>query len=313
MSITRHFAEMMLLEHKYRPIEGQVLLLGRQTVWMTIEEAEALVERVGLKIRAEAFREVSLIPNQFGRELISDTSFFSLFSDAEIWACDVSNREQADFIFDLGQGVPNDLLGRFDFVYNGSVLDNVFDPAACIRNLARMLKPDGVTFGYEGISHSGAAYLKFSPEWFFDFFAVNGFADCQVYAATYDDLYQSPFDVYEWSAFNENGLAQALKTTTDALVAVWAQNSPSATWDKTPIQGVYRDGDHALYQAAFSRYIESPRRKYFRDLFEPVPLVTRGARRWRGLLGQAVEVPMAEVANGNRYLGKLGSSKFLGR
>lgn len=118
MSITRHFAEMMLLEHKYRPIEGQVLLLGRQTVWMTIEEAEALVERVGLKIRAESFREVSLVPNQFGRELISDTSFFSLFCDAEIWACDVSNRERADFIFDLGQGVPNDLLGRFDFVYN---------------------------------------------------------------------------------------------------------------------------------------------------------------------------------------------------
>ncbi len=107
--------------------------------------------------------------------------------------------------------------------------------------------------------------------------------------------------------------AQALKTTTDALVAVWAQNSPSATWDKTPIQGVYRDGDHAVYQAAFSRYVESPRRRYFRDRFEPVPPVNRAARGWRGLLGQTVKVPMPEVANGNRYLGKLGSSKFLGQ
>lgn len=312
MSITRHFAEMMLVEHKHRPIEGEVLLLGRQTVWMTIKEAEALVERVGLKIRAEAFREVSSMPNQFGRELISDTSFFSLFSEAKVRACDVSNREQADFIFDLGQGVPSDLLGRFDFIYNGSVLDNVFDPAACIRNLSRMLKPDGVTFGYEGIAHSGAAYLKFAPDWFFDFFAVNGFADCQVYAATYDDLHKSSFDTYEWSAFTENGLAQALETTTDALVAVWAQNSPSATWDKTPIQGVYRDGNHDVYRAAFNRYVENPRRVYFRDVFVPVPLVKKAASGWRGLLGQTVEVPRPDAAHGNRYLGRWGSSVFLG-
>lgn len=312
MSITRHLAEMMLVEHKCRPITGEVLLLGRQTVWMTIEEAEALVERVGLKLRAEAFREVSSIPNQFGRELISDSSFFSLFSDAEVRACDVSYREQPDFIFDLGQNVPTDLLGRFDFIYNGSVLDNVFDPAACIRNLSRMLKANGVTFGYEGIAHSSAAYLKFSPDWFFDYFAINGFADCQVYVATYDDIHLNAFDMFEWSAFTQDGLAQTLKTKADALVAVWAENSPTATCDKTPIQGVYRDGDHGVYQAASDNFVESPRRRHFRDHFPPVPAVMKAASGWRGLLGHKVEVSSPDVANGHRYLGTLGSDLFLG-
>lgn len=310
MSITRHLAEMMLVEHRRRPIEGEVLLLGRQTVWMTIKEAEALVERVGLKIRAESFREVSAIPNQFGRELISDSSFFSLFSDADVLACDVSGREQADIIFDLGHQVPANMLGRFDFIYNGSVLDNVFDPAACIRNLARMLKPNGVTFGYEGISHFSAAYLKFSPDWFFDFFAINGFADCQVYVATYEDVHLSSFDMYEWSAFTQDGLAGTPKTKTDALVAVWAENSPSATCDRIPIQGVYRDGEHEVYQAAFSRFIESPRRNHLRSHFPPV--APAKARGWRALLGRPVEDQRPDIADGYRYLGRLGLNVFLG-
>lgn len=309
MSITRHLAEMMLVEHKRRPIEGEVLLLGRQTVWMTVKEAEALVERVGLKIRAESFREVSTIPNQFGRELISDSSFFSLFSDANVVACDVSDREQADFIFDLGQEVPTSMLGRFDFVYNGSVLDNVFDPAACIRNLARMLKPNGVTFGYEGISHSSAAYLKFSPDWFFDYFAINGFADCQVYVASYDDIHLNSFDMYEWSAFTEDGLAGTPKMKTDALVAVWAENSPTATHDRTPIQGVYRDGRHEMYKAACSRFIASPRRSHFRNQFPAI--VATKAKGWRALLGRPVEKQLPDIANGYRYLGRLGADVFL--
>ncbi len=80
MSIARHLAEMMLVEHRHRPIIGQILLLGRQTVWMTISEAEALVERMGLKVRSESvFEEISTISNQFGRDLISDTSFFPFY------------------------------------------------------------------------------------------------------------------------------------------------------------------------------------------------------------------------------------------
>lgn len=312
MSITRHLAEMMLIEHKHRPIQGEVLLLGRQTVWMTIDEAEALVERVGLDIRSSSFREISAIPNQFGRDLISDISFFSLFSDAEVKACDVSAREKADYVFNLALQVPDDLLGRFDFIYNGSVLDNVFDPAACIRNVTRMLKPSGATFGYEGIAHASASYLKFSPEWFFDFFAINGFADCQLFTALFDDVHLNPFEMYGWSAFTEDGLAQPLKIEKDALVIYWAENSPAATWHKSPIQGVYRDGDHSIYKHAFTRYIEMPRRVYLQKLFPPMQAVIQPTPGWRRLLGLSADAPKPVLTPGNRYLGKLGADVFLG-
>jgi len=51
--------------------------------------------------------------------LISDASFFSLFSDAVVKACDVSDYEGAEIIFNLSEGVPPALIQKFDFVYNG--------------------------------------------------------------------------------------------------------------------------------------------------------------------------------------------------
>jgi SAM-dependent methyltransferase len=310
VSITRHLAELMLIEHRNRRIGGEVLLLGRQVVWMTIAEAEALVDRAGIAQPAGAFRELSRIPNSGSDDLISDVSFFSLFTDAVVKACDVSDHEAADFIFNLAEGIPDALLGRFDFIYNGSVLDNVFDPVACIRNVSRMLKPEGLVFGYEGIAHAGAAYLKFSPEWFFDYYALNGFADCQTYVATCDDVHLDSFDMYEWSAFTKFGLAQPLKITNDALVACFAQNAPSATWDKSPIQGVYRSEDHAAYRAAFGRYAASPRRKYLADGFPTLqPSMTR-APGLMGLLGRKIPAELPPIADGHRYLGKLGAPRI---
>lgn len=314
MSITRHLAELLLAEHLHRPITGEVLLLGRQAVWMTPGETEALVNRMGVRRPDSAFIEVGKIPHPFGKDLISDTSFFSLFTDAAVKACDVSDHENADFIFNLAGNIPQELIGRFDFIYNGSVLDNVFDPVACIRNVTRMLKPNGVMYGYEGIAHSGASYLKFSPEWFFDYYALNGFADVQSYVATCDDFHKCAYDVYEWSAFTESGvLAKPMLMTKDAMIVVFAQKSPNSTWDKSPIQGVYRSEQHEVYRAANTRYAASPRRAALASVFPPLPPPSPvPVPGLMGLLGKK-KLPKPEPAtDGHRYLGKLGSPEFLG-
>jgi len=305
---------MLLVEHKYRPIRGEVLLLGRQVVLMTTTEAEALVDRMGIKRPSGSFVETGKIPNQFGRELISDESFFSLFSDAVVSACDVSDHEAADFIFDLSAEVPHELRGRFDFIYNGSVLDNVFDPAACIRHVSKMLKPDGVVMGYEGMAHAGAVYLKFTPEWFFDYYALNNFADFQSYVFTYPDIHADPVDTFEWSAFTDFGeLAKPMPLDRDALVVAIAQNSPDATIGKVPIQGVYRSGQHEAYKRAFERYAASTRRSALAAIFPPLappPMVP--APGIAGLLGKKRPAEMSPPSDGHRYLGKLGAPVFLG-
>jgi SAM-dependent methyltransferase len=201
MAITRQLAEMLLAEHKYRPIGGQVLLLGRQMVFMTPEEARATVEKMGVPIRPGVNVQLDRTPHGKERNFISDTSFFSLFTDANVRASDVSNYEGADIIFDLSGELPAEAIGAFDFIYNGSVLDNVFDPASCMKNIARMMRQDGICFSYEGLAHFGLAYLKFGPDWFFDYYAVNGFADGQIYYCALNHFHRSAWTAYPMGCF----------------------------------------------------------------------------------------------------------------
>lgn len=272
MAITRHLAELVLAEHRFRGISGKVLMLGRQTVFMTPDQAQALVERCGVTLRADAKIDYDKMP--YGREkrFISDVSFFSLFSDASVVACDVSDSEGADIIFSLSDEPPPPMLGAYDFIYNGSVLDNVFDPAACIRNVSRMMKPDGVIFHYEGAMHFGLAYLKFTPDWLFDFYALNGFADFQGYLCVFPDVHASPWSVYEWSAYVPEGdslrLTMPMKYPGEGMVVAIAQNSTSAGIHETPIQNIYRP-NHEKYQAAYRRFVASPRRAAIRAALVP--------------------------------------------
>ena len=321
MAITRHLAELVLAEHKHRRITGEVLLLGRQLVVMTPDEAQALVEKVGLKVRPDAVIDYDKTPHPFEKKLIADASFFSLFSDADVKACDVSDYEGAEIIFSLSDEVPASLLKRFDFIYNGSVLDNVFDPAACIRNAARMLKPDGSIFSYEGSAHAAPAYLKFSPDWFFDYFAWNGFADCQSYIVTYGDVHRDPWETYQFDPFTpDDKLTMPMRLGPEAMVVAIAQNAPGATVDRTPLQNVYRSNDHAVYLAAHKRYRESGRRAAIRGLFPATPPAPRAepvppkASLWSRLVGRppAPTAPAApQLPPGHVHLGTLGSPDFL--
>ncbi len=321
MAITRHLAELVLAEHRHRRISGEVLLLGRQLVLMTPDEAQALVEKVGLPVRTNAVIDYDKTPHPYPKKLISDASFFSLFSDAVVKACDVSDYEGAEIIFSLSDEVPSSLLGRFDFIYNGSVLDNVFDPAACLRNAARMLKPDGSIFNYEGSAHAAPAYLKFSPDWFFDYFAFNGFADCQTYIVTYGDVHRDPWETYQFDPFTaDDTLTMPMRLPPEAMVVAIAQNAPDATVDRTPLQNVYRSNEHAVYLAAHKRYRQSRRREAIRGLFPaqppaPAPEVAPAQPSlWSRLLGRTPE-PAAPATPplpaGHIHLGTLGSPDFL--
>lgn len=304
MAITRQLAEMLLAEHKYRPLGGDVLLLGRQMVFMTPDEAQAVIERMGVALRSGV--SIELDPTLHGRErnFISDMSFFSLFADADVRASDVSDYEGADIIFDLSGELPAETLGAFDFIYNGSVLDNVFDPASCMKNISRMLRQDGVCFSYEGLAHFGLAYLKFGPDWFFDYYAINDFADGQVYYCAFDHFHRSAWTAYQWDAFVPNG--DDLRWTTlmpvpgEALVVAIAQKSAASTDDQVPLQNLYRP-DQRPYQAAFRRFQASPRRAAVAASLR-VPIV-RQPTFWQRLSRRA---PQSAVLPGHTLVGMLG-------
>lgn len=182
MGLDRVNAEMLLFEAAYKPITGKVLTIGRQTIGLTAPEAKNLILEYGLPLLHDAGElDSRTVGWNQAKEYITDISFFKMFSNAEVHALDVIDYEGAEVICDLNSPISHTYKENYDFIVNGSCLDNIFDPATSIKNISELLKPGGRVYHFEWGNSHAAAYLKFSPDWFLDYYAINNFKDCKVY------------------------------------------------------------------------------------------------------------------------------------
>ncbi len=267
MAITRHLFRLLIQEHLHKPIVGKVLLLGRQTVHLTPNDAYAVLSE--FKLSPHPLAKIELDVNTAtGRSygFISDKSLFSLLTAAEVLAVDQSSYEGADVILDLCGPIPPEYEGKFDFIYNGSVLDNLFDPAGAMRNVTRLMTAGGVIFHYEGMAHWNPSYIKFLPDWFFDYYAVNRFHDFRAFVCA-SKQFHATWDVFEWWPYevtNANSVALTAGyefnlSGSECFVVVIAEKGPTSSFDKNPIQAPYR-ANHQEYLEAYLRYRNSSRR-----------------------------------------------------
>jgi SAM-dependent methyltransferase len=259
---------MILKEHKYRPITGEVVLIGRQTVLLTVEEAFALIASEGVELRSDFLHEIdkSTVGSDVA-QYITDQSFFSMFSDAKVIALDVSDYEAADIIHDLNTELPAKYESVADFIFNGSCLDNMFDPATAIKSISKMLKPHGRIFHLEHGSPIQGAFLCYSPEWFFDFYAINNYSDCQNFVCTFGSSLVNDWEVFRWKPYYfENGHLKASSSSIfigDFINIVIAEKGASSTDSQTPIQSHYRgfqeDSTESIYVSKYKEFSRAGR------------------------------------------------------
>ena len=297
MGFDRLSVEFLLHEHRHRAIAGKLLTIGRQTIGFTPQDIIALIKATGTQLRADAVSKLDerTVHEHSDRGYISDEGFFSLFSSATLAALDVTDYEGAEYIHDMGLPVPPSLESQFDFIVNGSCLDNIFDPATAIKNVSRMLKPGGRAFHFEWGNSHASAYLKYSPDWFMDYYAINNFADCKVYVINFPNsidvsmdgtirpghVQRSPYSVEAWlfdpivTYGGQVGYeCSFLDVFTRYFVLVVAEKGEDSLSDVSPVQKHYR-GDpaaHAPYITAAQRFAASPRSIFSNG--RPVPLVT---------------------------------------
>jgi SAM-dependent methyltransferase len=271
MGIPKPIARAILAEHKYKPITGNGLLIGRQTISLSVDEAVALIKSEGIEPKASLLSgsRDGLIDNhtRAGKEhgWIKDTAFFSLFCDANFKALDVTDYEGAEIVHDMHEPVPESLHNTVDFMWNGSCLDNMFDPRTAMRNTTNMLKPGGRVLMMEmGSPHHGA-YIMYSPAWFFDYFAINNFADCKVYVCLMEPegnaMLNGPFDLFimkNWVATIRKFPHLHLPSHKAVLIYTVAEKGLDSTANLCPVQGQYRP-DHTHYLEAFKRFEASSR------------------------------------------------------
>jgi SAM-dependent methyltransferase len=269
--------DVILREQAHKPLHGDALFIGRQTVSLTRDEALAKLQSYGIRPAinpASIEIDTSTIHHRPGFESsISDVSFLRLLGLRNIRALDHSSYEKAEIIHDLRRPLPWRLRGSADIVIDGSTLDNVFTPATVLQNFARLLKPGGRLFMLNAGSPYDTAYVLTTPMWYVDYFVTNGFADCKVYVVVGDQMIfdkknsnKKNFD--DFNVFYVD-LAQIEKrrremgrflSSRPLSIVVFAEKGPHSSWDKLPIQQDYRSPeDWKSYLSNVAAILQSKR------------------------------------------------------
>jgi SAM-dependent methyltransferase len=252
-------------EHAYRPITGDVLFIGRQTTYFTPQDLAVRLRDHCQSVDAGAIEvDRSTFNRNQGGELATDRSIFRALGNDRVKALDVSDYEGAEIIHNLNEPIPDRLRASADFIVDGSTLDNVFDPAMALRNLAGILRPGGRLLMINAWNLREGAYTLCSAPWYFDYFVANGFADCRVYvgvaAGTSSNIY--------W--LSPRFMADEARVRTPNLACWWrrpyvvalAEKSERSTANVIPTQAHYRSEPEWESYLANLAPIEASRRPH---------------------------------------------------
>jgi len=246
MGLANYMVDALVREHVYKPIAGDVLLIGRQTVYMSPEEVLDLLRSHGV-VPAIAGSDIELDRDTLNRRkgqrddgLISDASLFALLGNRQVKALDHTSYEGAEVVHDLGKEIPAHLKASADLIIDGSTLDNTFNPALTLKNYAELLRPGGRLLAVNQFSNHFDPYVIISPVWYLDYFVANAFADCKVYLVVHMDRERNTFCI------DRGRLLEPRPEFTNAVgpfemaTVVIAEKGTASTSSKRPVRDQWR-------------------------------------------------------------------------
>jgi len=237
-------------------IGGSVLTLGRQDIWIDDRQCEQLITTMNwgaVNDRGVAFhddsraskfkelREKGLARRSNDSLYISDHLLFALLGFASCDSADIDSFEGATIIHDFNHpGLAAAAGKQFDFIFDGGTIEHVFHVPNMMRNIYDTLKVGGfVMHAAPSNNHCDHGFYQFSPTFFYDWYAANGWsikrADFFKYAVSHDVPWE--FTAYvpgSLDLVSFGGLDSALYGT-----MFCAQKTSVSTWDRIPQQHFY--------------------------------------------------------------------------
>lgn len=205
MAISPDVLALIRAEHERAPVTGDVVTIGRQSM----------------------------------DDGTTDRQLFDELGAATLMAMDVSDYEGATIIHDLNKPLPVALHNICDFLFDGSCLDNLFDPANALRSFAKMLRPGGRMMLVEHGTAIQGALICFSPEWFYDFFAANSY---ELHGITLLPFPAGRWEPKQWVPYEGGKPVTASPGTEigDFYTVVIAEKRAESTDNRALIQAQYR-------------------------------------------------------------------------
>lgn len=244
MGLAKPALRFLAREHQRRPLEGDVLLWGRQCMYATFEEARSILV-------SEGIRPASLADGRGTRTNIadwrgtprerytSDVAFFEMLGASSVNALDCSDFEGAEYVWDLNTPVPQEWLGHFDFIVDSGTIEHIFDIRQAFMNVGRLLRPGGrVVHFTPANNYTNHGFYQCSPTLFADYYGANGFVNVRTFVAEErlrrGELAQ--LDVFEVEPDRQPLLMMSKRRL---QVIVVAEKTGTSTIEQIPQQRIY--------------------------------------------------------------------------
>lgn len=242
MGLIRANAIPILREHRLRPFSGRCLTLGQADIYFDKAAFERMAQVAGVSLGPIA-STLSHRADFAQRGYISREAFFLSLGFSDVQALDKSRFEGAEFEFDLNSpSLPESLRGQFDCIVDHGTIEHVFHVPNCLANIGSMLKPGGrMIHSSPGHNYFDHGFYMFSPTFFADFYATNGWTihSIQVFQIRPDrQEVEAPFFAdYEPGIFASQS-AGGLDGKTYGTICV-VEKQVNSTVDKVPDQSYY--------------------------------------------------------------------------
>ena len=185
MGILNIGVELLLHEHKHKKIAGNLLSIGKQLNTLSYNDLKPILDKYQIdKTNFKNAYKDKLAKDSTTRHSLGniyDHVFYQCFSDCNYTCADISDYEGATLLHDFSKPISKKYYNKYDSIVNFSSMDNMFDPVTFLKNTSHMLKDNGRIFHLEVAGHYPGAYLMYTPEYFFSYYAMNNFMDCKVY------------------------------------------------------------------------------------------------------------------------------------
>ncbi len=124
MALGRDIVDAIIREHSYRPIAGDVLVIGHQTVNLSRNEVLELMREHRCGCREQVLRSLA----RSAPAVEDGTSAAALFELLGVGAVRILDAENADIVHDLALPIPQHLQSSADFIVDSGAVSDVFAP-----------------------------------------------------------------------------------------------------------------------------------------------------------------------------------------
>lgn len=247
MGIPRGTARLLLEETRREPFSGTVLQLGRSSVYFTQAELERWAGRHGVALRDPGDAELSHDPRLARQGCLGDRTLLRQLGFDRVEACDISDWESADHIFDLNKTVPEELYGRFDVVLDPGSILQIFHLPNVLKNLHDLVKVGGriVHAAVPSNNHVDLGFYMLSPTFFDDFYRANRYRIeyqylCQVYPYWHlGRLHSAPWKIYRYEPGCLDHLSYGRFGGRQAAIFMVVTKTEESTGDVVPQLGQF--------------------------------------------------------------------------